>query len=141
MKTTRTTTALASLTLACSLLAPAMIAQTAGQDAHAAGQDTKGAAVNTGHAVKRTTKTGYHKSKSGTAKAADKTKEGTVIAADKTKEGTVKGFDKTKEGTEKVLHVGNHSKSVAKDDATQAHMDAKDNAQIKKDKAQANSPH
>ena len=151
MTTHRFATASASLMLAFALSGSAY-AQTAGQDMHNAGTDTKAAAGNTGHAVKHTTKKAYHKTahgthtaahdtKSGTAKAADKTKEGTVIAADKTKEGTVTGFNKTKEGTEKVLHVGNHNASVAKDNASQANMKAHDDATIDKAKAQANSPH
>jgi hypothetical protein len=153
MTTSRFATAFASLMLASNLLAPAIShAQTAGQDAHAAGQDTKNAAEDTGHAVKHGTKTTVHKTErgthtatrkteSGTTKTVDKTKEGGTIAVDKTKEGTVKGYDKTKEGTEKVLGIGNHSKTVAHDKAKETHMDAKDNAQINKDKVQANAPH
>ncbi len=142
MNSLRIPKALASLMLASALALPSCaLAQTAGQDMHAAGSDTKNAADNTGHAVKHTTKKTYHKSKSGTAKVAGKTKEGGTIAVDKTKEGTVKGFDKTKEGTEHLFGAKNHSATVAHDNAKNAHMTAKDNANIDKTKVDANSPH
>ena len=142
MNSIRIPKALASLMLASALAVPSVaLAQTAGQDMHAAGSDTKNAADNTGHAVKRTTKKAYHKSKSGTAKAADKTKEGGTIAVDKTKEGTVKGFDKTKEGTKRLFGAKDAKATEAHDNAKNARMTAKDNANIDKTKVEANSPH
>ncbi len=142
MNSLRISKALASLMLASALAVPSIaLAQTAGQDMHAAGTDTKDAAANTGHAVKRTTKKGYHKSKRGTAKVAGKTKEGGTIAVDKTKEGTVKGYDKTKEGVEKVFGDKHEKATAAHDTAKNAHMTAKDNVNIDKSKIDANSPH
>ena len=142
MKTIRIPKALASFVLTSALVLPTLgHAQTAGQDMHNAGTDTKNASVDTGHAVKHTTKKTYHKSKSGTAKVADKTKEGGTIAVDKTKEGTVKGFDKTKEGTKKLFGAKDTKATEAHDNAKNARMTAKDNANIDKTKVQADAPH
>jgi hypothetical protein len=74
-------------------VAPAVLAQTAGQDIKHAGTDTKDAAKDTGHGVAK-----------GTTKAYDKTKEGTEKGYDKTKAGTKKAYHKTTSGTKHVVH-------------------------------------
>jgi hypothetical protein len=74
-------------------VAPAVLAQTAGQDIKHAGTDTKDAAKDTGHGVAK-----------GTTKAYDKTKEGTEKGYDKTKAGTKKAYHKTTRGTKHVVH-------------------------------------
>lgn len=70
--------------------APAVLAQTAGQDMKDAGHATKDAAKDTGDGVAKGTKKVWHGTKKGTSKAYDKTKEGTEEGYDKTKAGTKK---------------------------------------------------
>lgn len=141
-----------NLAMACAIALPTLaFAQTAGQDMNNAGQDTKSAAQNTGHAVKKTTKHTYHKTKqatkiatastkSGTAKAYDKTKEGTTVAANKTKETSVKAYDKSKEGVQRAFGDESQPKTKAKDQARESRMQAKDNLKQDKQKVQDSTP-
>lgn len=80
-----------------------ILAQTAGQDVHAAGTDTKNAAVNSGHAVKTGTVKGYHATARTTRTATHKTVNGTKTVAHKTADGTRTATDKTVDGTKHVF--------------------------------------
>ena len=74
------------------------VAQTAGQDVHAAGHDTKDAAVDTGHATKKVAKKTGHV----TAKGYHKTVHGTKTVGKDIGHGTKVGTEKTIHGTENL---------------------------------------
>ena len=79
------------------------VAQTAGQDVHAAGSDTRNAAVDSGHAVKSGTSKGYHATARTTRTATHKTVSGTKTVAHKTADGTRTVTNKTVDGTKHVF--------------------------------------
>ena len=74
------------------------IAQTAGDDMHAAGHDTKKAATNTGHATKKVAKKTAHATKHG----AQVTGHDTKVVGEDIGHGTKVGAEKTGHGLKKV---------------------------------------